>query len=120
MKKLWIALSTITFMFIVMSESRLASYTALTNEFASACLKECTDKKSQLSDCGMESIVFIVRQYNLAAGGRPNPGEKYYPCTDVAHYYNCKEWRSKQLHDLCPSTVDKAKIRWTNHPRRTR
>jgi|GEM_PF-6198776 len=91
-------------------------YSHLTDKFASECLSECKSKRSDLPDCNSESISFIVRQYNLAAGAQLERGEVFYPCTDVVRRYNCKEWRSKQLHDLCPATVEKSGIRWTKYP----
>ncbi len=93
-------------------------YTGLTDKFVSVCLQECRAKKADLPDCNRESMAFIVRQYNLAAGASLEPGETYYPCTDVVSYYNCKEWRSKQLHDLCPATVEKSGMPWTDRPSR--
>jgi hypothetical protein len=104
-----------SFILFLAGESMSGYYKAITDDFVNNCLRECTVKKSQLPDCGQESLVFIAQQYNLAASGKHSGSSGLYPCSNGSKFFDCRFWRSKQLHDLCPATVEGAKLpRWWN------
>lgn len=111
MKGIFITIISFALFFTLAGDLISASYMAVNDNFVSACLKECTSKKSTHPDCGRESLIFVATQYNYAAGNEPyKPSGELWPCSNGSRTFDCRYWRAKQLHDVCPATYESAKL----------